>query len=221
MFNKLKLKIQAWNDRRLGKKYKRLQKKLKATKPLYIKYFGIDGQPTYYTKEPVYKLGSADPVRFVYGETNDITKSSSPPPNDGFTKGYNSFSGIDIKVHMCPSQEEIEEEILVKDKDGKEISILHYKGGVGTVQGVKFWASGAEHYGRMTFIVFDNFKEIESFAGKEMRLMMTAANEYGNFGILVDKIVLFDKHYNWEVSVDDIVTEVSLGFVVVENEVKE
>jgi hypothetical protein len=184
----LKLMLEAWNHKRMGKKYKKLEKKLKKKlkklKPTNIKYYGADGEPVYHTKKPLYKLGSAEPINFFYGETTDIHKSCGPPNiSSKFTCGYNSFSGIDIKI--CFNEKPI-----------------------GTIQGYDFERhinadDKVELTGDIVCIMFD---QNHDWIGKTVTMTAVAANEYGVLSCLFsEKIKFISQRYG--ISVDDIVSE--------------
>jgi len=134
------------------------------------------------SKYPIYTMGSADPR--------------------GFARGYNSFSGVDMRVYIPPTGEEV-------TVDSQYVS---------TVQGVKLWNdNGQQQRGEMTLIVFDTLEEVEALCGQKRQLHMVAADESGKLHILVNKAIRFDRYYNWEITVDSLVSEISLGFFVIED----
>ena len=75
MFYRLKQFLKVSKDKRNGKKYKKLQakmkKKLKFLKPGYIAYYGVGDKPYYNIKKPIYRLGAADPVLMSWGVTKE------------------------------------------------------------------------------------------------------------------------------------------------------
>ena len=123
-------------------------------------------------------FGDIDPKK------HGIYTMGSPDPRC-FTRGYNSWSGVDVKVHF----------------DGKRL---------GYVQGISF--DSIAKRGTMVAILFDCASEIQKdlFVGPA-RLFLTAANEYGALGVLFDGIVEFEGE-QWGISIDDIITDKSHPF---------
>ena len=186
MFDKLKLRLRALNDCRLGKKHDKASKKLKKLKPKHVAWFGKDGKPMYRTRAPIYKLGSPDPVSFVSGNTDNINHPNicwiPNMQNSEFTRGYNSFSGIDIKICF----------------DEKAI---------GTVQGFSFHRHINEGKvcieGSACFLMFDQHHD---FIGKTVTMTAVAANEYGALSCLFSEKIRFNSQ-SYGIAVDDIVSE--------------
>ena len=140
---------------------------------------------------PIYTIGSADPRVF--------------------TKGYNAYSAVDIKLYLNSEDMPFEEEVLIEGK-----KVIQKNGCVGTVQSVRLYgdSAGRKQLGELTFIVFDSFDEIECWVGKEARLTLVGANEYGQVSVLIDKHINFYETIDWEVSIDSIVTEAQLKFLI-------
>lgn len=123
-------------------------------------------------------------------------------PFSAFTRGYESFSGTDIKCYILDLDQELYEE-----HDG----VRFKNGAAGWVQAFEFHG-GEFPTGTLTAIILDDMKDLHRLLGKEKRLIIEAANEYGNYAILYNGVVEFDKALKWAMSIDDIICEVRLDF---------
>lgn len=128
-------------------------------------------------------------------ELDEFLGNTRPPSE--FTKGYNSFSGVDIKIYF-------------QDEKGKKA--------IGTVQGFSYQKQVEDGkiklYGSAAFIQFD---KTENLLGKCVRMLAVAANEYGNISIVMDEEIFFDTQ-SYGIAVDDIVSEEYYTFVGTRNE---
>lgn len=128
------------------------------------------------------------------GSTNPVSRSEA------------SFGGIDVKVHIVDIDEPYLQELEPDDLPG-------YTGCVGNIQAISFGLRPDDHLGgAMVMIIFDGMESIEKFLGKEKRLVLHAANEFGDVAVLADKNIRFDDYYSWGIGIDDIVTEVRVDF---------
>ena len=133
-----------------------------------------------------------------------------------FTEECHVCSGIDIKLYMVPFGEKITQPLCsIKDKNGDQVYTK--VGCVGSVSAIQL-KDKVDHFGgTMTFIIFDDLKEVESLRGKKMQALLVSADEYGKVATLLDKPIVFNEYYNWSFSIDDMATEATIDFVVVED----
>ena len=135
-----------------------------------------------------------------------------------FTRGYRCFSGTDIKLYMVPFGKQVEQEIPgMVTKDGGPV--FQKVGAVAAVNALQLKDKGDHFGGTMTFVVFDGLDEVESLRGKKMNVLCVAADEYGKVATLLDKPVVFSQYYNWGISIDDISTEATIDFTVIEDDI--
>lgn len=151
----------------------------------------------YKGKKPIYTLGSCDPR--------------------AFTCGYNSFSGTDVKIVFLEQDEKL---YKIYEQPNKLPELVKNGKPNGSVQAFVLYGGNDEQTGRMTFILFDNIDEYYRLQGTQQRVYITAANEFGSLVVLFDGIVRFNNHIQWSVSIDDLVTEVHLGFEVVSQKIE-
>jgi len=109
--------------------------------------------------------------------------SADPRPFSKLTKGYNSFSGCDIKIIIDGKTSAATQSLCCDeyiDEEGKR-----------------------QVSGSASFIVFD--KPFD-YLGKTVRLIANGADEYGNFATFFDEEVTFiSKKY--ELSIENVVVE--------------
>lgn len=132
--------------------------------------------------EPVYKLGSADPIAYA----------KEKPQKD--PKMLQSFmSGCDTKIYVDDEQFSVAQAIRVLEDRAMQ-----------------------KHTGTLIVIGSPGMKEVKEFLAKnECHMMVKAADEYGNVEISFDHKIRIDGH-SWGVSVDDIITETSIQFTVLD-----
>ena len=147
-------------------------------------------------KKPIYTLGSANPR--------------------AFTCGYNSFSGVDVKVIFLEQDEKLYS--LYKQHNELPELIKNGKPNV-SIQAFVLYGGEDKQTGCITFVVFDNMDEYYKLQGKFQRIYVTAANEYGSLVTLFDGVVKFSNHLQWAISIDDIVTEAHLEFEVISQKI--
>ena len=140
--------------------------------------------------EPIFLLGSADPIAIVKTPEEVLESRANAHLTTGFERSYNSFSGVDIRVHA----------------DGLVL---------GTVQAIEWdidFRSGLVT-GWMRFIRFD---EKEGFtpvkwSKKPFNLRLTAANEYGaGMWMQIGSVKFLTCHGG--TSIDDLVIEENATF---------
>ena len=179
MFDKIKMILKVWKEKRQGRKFMR---KLSLKDRNRVYYYTKTGIPVYRTKFPIYQIGSPDPVHFYYGETRD-------PYNKNITSGvlpvkcFSPISGSDINVS------------IVEDDIEKVLE---------NVSGISYHKDNKNNINGIIYIL--STKENKDYLNKTVKLKLTVLNKDNKAVILFEENVTFINK-NYAAGVDDIITE--------------
>jgi len=112
-----------------------------------------------------------------------------------FKTAYSTIGGIDLKFY-------------IEDEDTPVFLPLTV---VPSVQSIQFTKNNT---GTLTCCFFDSIQPFHKFLGTTKHLIIKGANGEGKITTLFDGIVKFGTCLQWETSIDEIVIEVELSFIV-------
>jgi len=141
-------------------------------------------------------------------------KEAAVKKQDEFKRAYNSPSGVDCKLTLNGKQCVTVQSVAFGYHHNIEISDW-------LLEQVKDNnAFNSEYVGTMKFIMFDNKDQIEilSHLGKVINLELRYATEYGDIGTFFKGEVMFDMFEIFGLGIDDIVSEFTINFVVLNRE---